>query len=148
MTASIGTPFDSVRSTRRHAAACARSSRFGYHLKGSDTCSARKPWRLSSSTRPRTWSSAPPWTNGTCASQTRTVRTDGIARLSREPEIDDIAILDDVLFSFEPDLSVISAGRHRSSGRQTVIRNDLGANESSRDVAVDLSRGNLCGGPT
>ncbi len=34
MTRSIGSPLLSLRSIRRHAAACARISLFGYHLNG------------------------------------------------------------------------------------------------------------------
>ena len=37
ITASIGRPLLSERSSRRHAAACVRISSFGYHLKGTDT---------------------------------------------------------------------------------------------------------------
>ncbi len=39
--ASIRSPLDSDRSTRRPAAACVKSSSFGYHLNGTDTRSAR-----------------------------------------------------------------------------------------------------------
>src|SRR2546428_13563951 len=74
MTVSMRSPLDSERSTRRHAAACESSSYLGYHLNGIDTRSARYPCRRSSSTSPRTCSSAPPCTNVTCASHTRTLR--------------------------------------------------------------------------
>ena len=63
-----------LRSSRRHAAACANSSSGGYHLKGTLTRSVSYPCSRSWATSSRTSDSAPPRTNGTCASQTRILR--------------------------------------------------------------------------
>src|SRR5437773_124861 len=136
-------PFDSDRSIIRQAAAHASSSPFGYHLNGTETFSARYPRRVSAATRPRTCASAPPLTNGTCASQTRTVLA--LTWLRGEPEIDDVAVLHDVFLALEPHLAVVAAGGHRAARNERIVADDLRPDEAPRDVAVNLARGELRG---
>ena len=62
-------------------------------------------------------------------------------RLSRGvAEIDHVAVGDEVLLAFEPQLAVIAAGRERSAREQRVARHDFGANESALDVGVNRAR--------
>ena len=69
-----------------------------------------------------------------------------MTRLScREPEVDDVAVLDDVFLAFEAHFAVIAARRHRAARDQVVVADDLRADEASRDVAVDLAGGELRG---
>src|SRR5215216_2446224 len=97
----------------------------------------------------RTCSSAPPCTNGTCASATTMrlmsagVGTLSVQALSIElcgkPEIDDIAVLNDIFLAFEPHLAVFAADGHRAASDERVIGDDLGANESTLNVAVNFA---------
>ena len=65
------------------------------------------------------------------------------ARSGGEAEVDDVAVLDDVLLAFEPDFAVIAAGGHRAARDQRVVADDFGADEAARDVAVNLAGGEL-----
>src|SRR6185295_9231573 len=109
ITRSIGRPLLSLRSSSRHALACARISDFGYHLNGTLTSSASWPCTRSSATSSLTCDSAPPRTKGTCASQTRTVLAMGQSASGGVTKIDDVAVDDDVLLAFEAELSVFAA---------------------------------------
>ena len=64
-------------------------------------------------------------------------------RSCREAEVDDVAVLDDVLLALEPHLAVIAAGGHRAARDERVVADDLGADEPARDVAVNLAGGEL-----
>src|SRR4029079_11761714 len=150
MTQSIGRPLLSERSIRRQAAACARISSFGYHLKGIETSSVSYPRARSSGTRLRTCSSAPPSTKGTCASHTSTVRIvigHADRPLCGEPEVDDVAVLDDVLLALQAPLAVIAADGHRPARDQRIVCHDFGPDESTRDVGMDFTGGILRGRP-
>src|ERR1700731_3333766 len=59
--------------------------------------------------------------------------------LRGEAEVDDVAILHDVLLALEPDLAVIAAEGHRAPADQRVVADDFSADESPRDVGVDLA---------
>src|SRR5687768_15230066 len=63
--------------------------------------------------------------------------------LRREPEVDDIAVLDHVLFAFEPHFTMIATGGHRATRNERVVCDDFGADEAALDVAVDLARRGL-----
>src|SRR2546422_633066 len=65
--------------------------------------------------------------------------------LCGEAEVDNVAVADDVVFAFEPDLTVIAARGHRAARDQTVVADHFRANEPPRDVAVNLAGGGLCG---
>src|SRR5512132_1777295 len=136
MTRSTGRPLLSLKSSSRHAAAWGRISSFGYHLNGTLTSSASKPRARSSRTSWRTCTSAPPCTNGTWASQTRTVLT-----LGGMTEVDHVAILHDVLLPFEPQLAVIAARGDRAAREQVFVAHHLGADESTGNIGVNLARG-------
>ena len=146
ITRSIGRPLLSLRSSSRQAAACARISCFGYHLNGTLTSSASCPCARSWRTSSRTWNSAPPCTNGTCASQTshRIVRI--IYRRIYHVacrNVDHVAVGDEVLLAFEPQLAVIAAGGERAAREQPIARHDLGADEPALDVGVNRAGGFL-----
>src|SRR3989338_7874901 len=87
-----------------------------------------------------TCSSAPPWTKGTCASAT-TMRRSGVS--GGKPEIDDIAVLDDVLLPLQTDLTVFAARGHRPARDERSVRHHFGADEPVLDVGVDLAGGGL-----
>src|SRR3990170_3618827 len=66
-----------------------------------------------------------------------------LRRSCRESEVDDVTVLDHVLLALEADLAVIAARGHRAARDQVIVPNDLGADESPRDVAVNLACGQL-----
>src|SRR5207244_2121427 len=68
-------------------------------------------------------------------------------RSCREAEVDDVAILHDVVLALEADLAVIAARGHRSARHQRIVADDFGADEAARDVAVDFACGELRGRP-
>src|SRR4029079_503330 len=116
-----------------------------------------KSWARNCVTSSRTWYSAPPCTNGTCASQTRIVgrircpaRRQMVPRgFSASPlrgvaERDHVAVEDDVLLAFEAQLAMVAACGERTAREQAIARDDFGANESSRDVGVNRTGGFLC----
>src|SRR5437899_3246113 len=72
-----------------------------------------------------------------------TATPDPSAASCRESKVDDVAVRDDVVLSFEADLAVIAARGHRSARDQMVVADHFGANESAGDVAVDLRGGEL-----
>src|SRR5262245_13203953 len=61
----------------------------------------------------------------------------------REPEVDDVAVLHEVIFAFEPHFAVIAAGRHRAARDEVIVADHFRPDESARDVAVNLARGEL-----
>src|SRR6185295_11038240 len=63
--------------------------------------------------------------------------------LSGEAEVDDVAVLDDVLLALEPHLAVLLARGHRAARHQVIVADDLGTDEAALDVAVDLAGGEL-----
>src|SRR6266480_4090980 len=58
-------------------------------------------------------------------------------------EVDDVSVLDHVLLAFEADLAVIAARGHGAARDQMIVPDDLCADESPRDVAVNLAGGQL-----
>src|SRR5262245_12858052 len=83
------------------------------------------------------WTTAPIDGSSSCAGIT--IETaDGSATSGGETEVDDVAVVDDVLLPFEADLAVLAADRHRPSCGQCLVRHDLGADEPPLDVAVNL----------
>ena len=73
------------------------------------------------------------------ADEDRTACGLALARLCREAEVDDVAVLHDVFLALEPHLAVVAARGHRSARDQRVVADDLRADEPARDVAVDLA---------
>src|SRR5687767_3537672 len=61
----------------------------------------------------------------------------------RKTEVDDIAVLDDVVLAFQPDFAVLAAYRHRAARGQRIVADDFGADEPALNVAVDLPGGEL-----
>ena len=55
------------------------------------------------------------------------------------PEVDHIAIEDDVLLAFEAKLAMVTARRQRAAVEQVLVADNLGADEPAGDVAVDLA---------
>ena len=68
---SMGAPFDSVTSAKRHIKACLTMSVTGYHLKGILMTSTRKPRALSCAVSSLTRISAPPVMKGACTEHTQ-----------------------------------------------------------------------------
>src|SRR5438094_7513264 len=62
-----------------------------------------------------------------------------------EAEVDNVAVLHDVILAFEPDLTAIAARGHRAARDQRIVADHFRANEPPRDVAVNLAGGELCG---
>src|SRR5689334_1969638 len=58
-----------------------------------------------------------------------------------EAEVDDVAVGDDVVLAFEPELPRLAAARLAAVTHELVVRDHLGADEAALDVAVDLARG-------
>src|SRR5258705_1539631 len=143
MTRSTSPPAAFVTSTRRHASAPANSSSFGWSVNGIDTICASWPRAVSAAASSRTRISAPPCTNGTCASRIR--MRSGVTS-GCVAEIDDIAVLDDVLLAFEADLAVFAAGLHRAARHQRIVGHHFPADEAPLDVPVDFAGPKLAGG--
>src|SRR5438552_8429532 len=62
----------------------------------------------------------------------------------RKPEVDDIAVVNDIFLAFEAELAVLAARGHGSSRDQVIVADDFRADESASDVAVNLAGGELC----
>src|SRR5947208_8789000 len=62
------------------------------------------------------------------------------SRLHREPEVDDVAVLDDVVLALEPQLPRLAALGLAPEAHELVVGDHLGADEAALDVAVDLAR--------
>src|SRR5687767_14090829 len=60
-------------------------------------------------------------------------------RSGREPEVDDIAVLNDVLLAFEADLAVIPACRHRPTSDQRIVCDHFCPDEPSLDVRMNFA---------
>src|ERR1700687_5860814 len=74
--------------------------------------------------------------------------TEWARNLGGEAEVDDVAVLHDVLLALEPDFAVIAADGHRAPADQRVVADDLSTDESPRDVGVDFAgREMRCGAP-
>ena len=58
-----------------------------------------------------------------------------------EPEIDDVAVLDDVLFAFEADGALLLGRLERADVEEGPAGNDFGPDESPLDVGMDRARG-------
>src|SRR6266568_1694826 len=106
---------------------------------------------MSSLVSSRTWISAPPCTNGTCASHTTTVRIGmaGNARIVSRgvTEIDDVPVEHDVLLALETQLAVIATRGERPAREQVLVADDFGADEAALNVGVDLAGRALRVGP-
>src|SRR5947208_8993933 len=59
--------------------------------------------------------------------------------LNRKAEMDNVAVLNDVLFPFEAKLSCLLALGFASKGDEILIGNHLGTDEAALDVTVDFS---------
>ena len=57
--------------------------------------------------------------------------------LDRKAKVDDIAVLDDVLFAFEPKHAVGAAGGHAFARNVIVIVHHFGADKTAFDVGMD-----------
>jgi hypothetical protein len=66
-----------------------------------------------------------------------------LGSLRRKPKIDDVAVLHDVLLALETDFAVIAACGHRAARNERIVGDDLSADESALDVAVNLARREL-----
>ena len=64
----------------------------------------------------------------------------GIGWLHVEPKIHDIRFFDDIIFAFQAEQSLLLHLRFRPTGQQIVIVIDLGTDEASFHVGVDLAR--------
>src|ERR1043166_8607617 len=62
-------------------------------------------------------------------------------RLFVEPDLQAVAILHDVVPALEARAAALPGGRFRAGLEQPRARDDLGADESLRQVGVDLARG-------
>src|SRR5438034_920664 len=60
-----------------------------------------------------------------------------------EAEVDNVAVLHDVILAFEPDLTAIAARGHRAARDQRIVADHFRANEPPRDVAVNLAGGEI-----
>ena len=56
-----------------------------------------------------------------------------------EPEVDHVAVLDDVLASFQADMTRRASACHAPFGHQSGLRRHFGANEAALDIGVDLA---------
>src|SRR5438093_4732120 len=65
--------------------------------------------------------------------------------LDRKPKMDDVAVLDDIIFAFQAELARFFALRLAAVCDELVVRDHFGANKSTLDVAVDFACGFLCG---
>src|SRR4029453_15970549 len=61
-----------------------------------------------------------------------------LCRSDVEAEVDDVAVLDDVVLALDPELSGLAAARLASELDQVAPVDHLGADEASLDVGVDL----------
>src|SRR2546426_12631773 len=64
----------------------------------------------------------------------------------REPEMDDVAVLDDVVLAFEAELPRLAAARLAAVADEVVVGDHLGADEAALDVAVHAARAPAGGG--
>src|SRR5438094_10179690 len=62
-----------------------------------------------------------------------------------EAEVDNVAVLHDVVIAFEPDLTAIAASGHRAARDQRIVADHFRANEAPRDVAVNTAGGEMSG---
>src|SRR5262245_35905674 len=56
-----------------------------------------------------------------------------------ESEVNDIAVLDDVLLAFQPQLSFVASLAFAAGSDEVVVVNDFGPDESALEVAVDAA---------
>src|ERR1051325_5102519 len=60
-----------------------------------------------------------------------------------EPEVDDVAVLHDVLLALEAHFAVLTARGHRAARDERIVADNLGPDEAAGDVAVNFSGGQL-----
>ena len=63
-----------------------------------------------------------------------------MACLHREPEVDDVAVPDDVVLALETELPRLAAPGLAPEAHEVLVGDHLGADEAALDVAVDLAR--------
>ena len=61
-------------------------------------------------------------------------------RLHGEPEVDDVAVLHDVVLALEPEFPGLAASGLAPEAYEVLVGDHLGADEAALDVAVDLAR--------
>src|SRR3954468_17192498 len=66
--------------------------------------------------------------------------TMAIGGLRRMPEIDHVAVLNDVVLPLEAQLGVIAARGEGAARQQVLVANALRPDEPARDIAVDFPR--------
>ena len=69
-------------------------------------------------------------------------------RLNGEQEVDDIAVFDDVVPTFRPQLSSFSCLCLRAVFNQVIVARDLGANEAAFHIRVNAARAFGAGVPS
>ena len=67
-----------------------------------------------------------------------------ISRLYVEAEVDDVAILHDVVLALDADLAFLAGGGDAAGGDEVVVVDDLGADEAALEVRVDLAGSFRC----
>src|SRR6266545_1608975 len=58
----------------------------------------------------------------------------------REPDVQDVAVLDDVLLPLQAELPLVPGLRLAAEGDEVVVVHDLGADEAALEVGVDAPR--------
>src|SRR5262245_63811295 len=71
------------------------------------------------------------------------ISDESVRRSCGEAEVDDVAVLNDVLLAFEPHFAVIAADGHRAARDQCVVADDFRTDEATGNVAVNLTGGHL-----
>ena len=61
-----------------------------------------------------------------------------------EAEVDDVAILHDVVLALDADLAFLACGGDAAGGDEVVVVDDLGADEAALEVRMDLAGGFRC----
>src|SRR6266545_607958 len=61
-------------------------------------------------------------------------------RSHREADVEDVAVLHDVLLALEPQLPLVSRPRLAAERDEVVVVDDLGADEAALEVGVDAAR--------
>src|SRR5438128_10958536 len=59
----------------------------------------------------------------------------------REAKMDDVAVVDDVVLPFQPELPRLAALHLAPQADEVLVGHHLGADEATLDVAMDLARG-------
>src|SRR5512143_3601228 len=61
----------------------------------------------------------------------------------RKSDVDDVAVLNGVVLSFQAYFAVIATRGHRAARDQRIVAHDLCAYDPPRDIAVNFARGEL-----